>query len=351
MKKNKSQLLTTACISCKAVSIVLLMNIVTISSSYAGWWRTEQNMNLEASFGTISLNSNQNQAGQVFPANAVANIDGQAFTTHCDAGTVLPFPNYSPIYITGEYLLPVIESENGRNYVKVNDYLSAAVRYSYNATQIWLPVTNTLFAYPQEKCGHTQGHTGTTTFQISLKVLRPFTNSITFKTPVAVFYTGDGAGSAKLHGAGQVLYLTGTVVVPQTCRINADDRLDIDFGNISANAFAQAGVGNKPAGVNIQTRTLAIQCTNIEAQALLSLRVETDQASGEIIQSDNPAIGFKMADQNNKVLLPNNINSFIPFVNQNPANVTIKAWPVSSTNTVPTLGPFRARGYLRVDFN
>ena len=68
--------------------------------------------------------------------------------------------------------------------------------------------------------------------------------------------------------------------------------------------------------------------------------------------SDNPDIGFKMSDQNDNVLLPNNINSVIPFnLNQQPANVTIKAWPVSITGNKPEIGPFKSRGYLRVDFD
>jgi minor fimbrial subunit len=58
-----------------------------------------------------------------------------------------------------------------------------------------------------------------------------------------------------------------------------------------------------------------------------------------------------MSDQNDNVLIPNNINSKIHFNNTNPANIVVKAWPVSVTGNQPTPGPFQARGYFRIDFD
>jgi hypothetical protein len=351
MNKQKNQLLTAPALYNKALPIVLLFNIVTMSNTHAGWWRVEAANNIEASFGNVSLSDAQNQAGQTFPVTANANTNGQGFRTLCDQGTTISGGTLLQVYSTGEYLQPVDMNDGTKTFVHVNEYLSAALQYGHNTNLYWLPILNKRIGQTYEVCNGRYVHGGNTPFTISMRIKKAFVGFTSFKTPLAVIYSGDQAGSAKRNGAAQTVILTGTVTVPQHCKINADDRLDIDFGNISANAFGQAGIGNKPAGVNVQTRTLAIQCTNIDAQALLTLRVQTDQASGEMIQSDNPDIGFKMADQDNRVLLPNNINSYIPFVNQNPANVTIKAWPVSTTNNVPALGPFRARGYLRVDFN
>jgi minor fimbrial subunit len=144
---------------------------------------------------------------------------------------------------------------------------------------------------------------------------------------------------------------SGSVSVPQSCKIGTGDFLEIKFGEIPAYAFSQAGPGNKPNNVNKQTHTLAIQCTNINAQAILTLRLEAEKATGDMMVSDNPDIGFKLSDQNDKVLIPNNMNSVIPFnILQQPANVIIKSWPVSITGNTPQIGPFKSRGYLRVDF-
>lgn len=334
----------------RAIPFLIVLNLFGLSHTHAGWWREEAAANLEASFGSITLNSSQNVAGANFPATAKTNINGKNYTVRCDPDTSLSGA-LIPIYTTGEYVKPVILTEDKKNYTEVNDYLMAALQYGYSNNLYWLPMQNAHLGYSYENCNHTSIHGGDTPFNITMKIRKPFVGATSFRLAIAKIYSGDQAGTAKLRGAAQTVYLSGTVIVPQSCKINAGQKLDINFGDISANSFGSIGIGNKPANVNVQTRDLSIACTNIAAQALLTLRVQSEQSNGDIIQSNNPDIGFKIADQNNRVLTPNNANSFIPFVNQNPTNLTIKAWPVSSTNKVPALGQFRARGYLRVDFN
>jgi len=352
MKERENRLSASCFLWKKTISVAIALNVLVISPTHAGWWRVEAAKNIDASFGNVSLSESQNQAGQTFPVTANANTNGQGFRTFCDQGTTISSGTLLQVYSTGEYLQPEDINDGTKSFVHVNEYLSAALQYGHNNNLYWLPILNQRIGEAYEVCNGRYVHGGNTPFTVSMRIKKAFVGFTSFKTPLAVIYSGDQAGSAKRNGAAQTVFLTGTVTVPQHCKINTDDRLDIDFGDISANSFAQAGIGNKPTRVNVQTRTLAIECTNIAAEALLTLRVETEQATGgEIIQSDNPDIGFKMADQNNKILIPNAINSNIPFVNQNPANVIIKAWPVSTSNNVPAVGPFRARGYLRVDFN
>lgn len=334
----------------RAIPFLIVLNLFGLSHTHAGWWREEAESNLEATFGSITLNSSQNVTGANFPTTAKTNINGKGFTTKCDPGTTLTGESKT-IYTTGEYVNPVILSEDGKNYAAVNDYLMAALQYGYSSRLYWLPMENVVLGWANDMCGGSSAHYGDTPFNVTMKIRKPFVGATSFRLAIARIYTGDQAGTAKLRGAAQTVYLSGTVIVPQSCKINAGQKLDINFGDISANSFGSIGIGNKPANVNVQTRDLSIACTNIAAQALLTLRVQSEQSNGDIIQSNNPDIGFKIADQNNRVLTPNNANSFIPFVNQNPTNLTIKAWPFSSTNKVPALGQFRARGYLRVDFN
>lgn len=69
--------------------------------------------------------------------------------------------------------------------------------------------------------------------------------------------------------------------------------------------------------------------------------------------SDNPDVGFVVANSNGTPLMPNNLSSKIPFrLDDNAAaHVGIRAWPISVTGNKPVEGPFTARGYLRVDYD
>jgi minor fimbrial subunit len=41
---------------------------------------------------------------------------------------------------------------------------------------------------------------------------------------------------------------------------------------------------------------VAIKCTNVAAQAYLTMRVEAEKATGQMMVSDNPDLGFIVAD-------------------------------------------------------
>ncbi|MEB8248743.1 fimbrial protein, partial [Escherichia coli] len=144
----------------------------------------------------------------------------------------------------------------------------------------------------------------------------------------------------------------GRVEVPQNCELNAGQIVEFDFGDIGASLFSAAGPGNRPAGVMPQTKSIAVKCTNVAAQAYLTMRLEASAVSGQAMVSDNQDLGFIVADQNDTPITPNDLNSVIPFRLDAAAaaNVTLRAWPISITGQKPTEGPFSALGYLRVDY-
>lgn len=345
-------LLRKSSLPIKATSIAVLFNMLMLSNSHAGWWREEiDSKDLEAGFNPVTLTATQNVSGKNFPVTANTNINGKKYRTNCDAGTNLPI-GLKIIYTTGEYINPVVLSEDGRNFTAVNEYLIAALQYGYNANLYWLPMQNARLGLGTDTCNTATAHIGDTPFNIVMKIRKPFVGETTFRLPIARIYTGDVAGTAKLRGAFQTVYLSGKVIVPQSCKINVGQQLDIKFGDISADAFSFAGIGNKPLGVNSQTRQVNINCSNITAQAPLTLRIEAETAQSNMLISNNPHIGFKISDLNNNVLIPNNLNSFILFLldqNQS-ASVYFKAWPVSVTGQKPAVGPFSSKAYIRIDF-
>ena len=185
-----------------------------------------------------------------------------------------------------------------------------------------------------------------------LKVIRSFINMVPIprQTMFRVYVT-TSTGDALSTPVYTISY-SGKVEVPQNCEVNAGQMSSLIWRYWRI-VVQQGGAGNRPEGINPQTKTVAIKCTNVAAQAYLTMRVEAEKASGQMMVSDNPDLGFIVADKTGRPLTPNNLSSTIPFqLDDNAvANVSIRTWPVSVTGNKPTEGPFTARGYLRVDYD
>lgn len=149
-----------------------------------------------------------------------------------------------------------------------------------------------------------------------------------------------------------ILRLNATMTVPQSCTFDVGDVIEFNFGEIPTSAFSSAGAGNRIEG-KIQTQNIGIECRNIAAQEMMTARLEVTNPNQNIIVSNNPDVGFQLADKDNNVLVPNNINSRIPFkLDQNAkSNFILKGWPVSITGNRPTAGPVNAEGHVRIDFD
>lgn len=335
--------------------------LITAMDTSAGWWRLEENPVLYVDFGTYTFtNPADNAVGKTFSQTLTVDINGQYYSVHCNNGTVVNGTPQRPVrvYMTSDYVNGPPTTISGKRYTSVNEYLQASVEYDYNGRKVPVPAVNAYFGQSAERCDMSFGHGGNTVFSLTMRIAKPFVGFSVIDVPVADFYTGDNAspyGSGKANGAKQTLHLRGRVVVPQSCRINNDVESIIDFGHIPAYAFKAAGIGNKVNGIAKANMPLMIECnSHIPTNVPLSLRVQTDTVGGpanDIIMSNNPDIGFKISDANDNLLIPNNINSKAVFRNTNPANITLKAWPVSATGNQPEPGPFQARGYLRIDFD
>lgn len=342
----------------KTQLVVSALLLVTAMDSSAGWWRTEENKTLYADFGTYTFtNPADNTVGKTFNQTLVVNINGQYFRTYCNNGTNLT-GRPIPIYMTSDYINGTPINIAGNNFTTANEYLQASVAYTYNGQSVAVPSINKQFGTPSESCTTNQPHSGNTTFALIMRIAKPFIGFSYVDVPIADFYTGDNTapyGSGKANGAKQTLHLRGRVVVPQSCNINSDIESVIDFGNIPSYAFKAAGIGNKVNGLPKANMPLTIRCNAyIPTNAPLTIRVQADNVGGpanDIIMSNNRDIGFKISDANDNLLIPNDIYSKVDFINTNPANIVLKAWPVSATGNQPTPGPFQARGYLRIDFD
>lgn len=236
-------------------------------------------------------------------------------------------------------------------YQPVDDYLSVAVRLSQVCGYIYAPFNRQ--AWVSTTCAPgiiTSGAWAQTNWESSIKIRQKMIGGVYRRNLLLGTWTGcDGICDAPNLIYARV-YLNYSITVPENCVLNAGDIVTVDFGNISTGAFKTAGA--KAEGVNPIARSIALQCSNIQQQASLTMRVQADNVRNDAIVSNNPDVGFVVTDKNDNRLMPNNIRSLIPFNldNNGSANVTIKTFPVSVTGQKPTEGLVTSRAYLRVDF-
>lgn len=249
--------------------------------------------------------------------------------------------------------MPVVETEGSYKYLQLNDYLRGAMSITDSSAGTFYPPQDYVLmgTHPNVTKGKPFGIMDSN-FTFRLKVTRRFVDQVVSpkKTLFTVYVTT--ANTDPLSTPVYTISYSGIINVPQQCKVGVNDIVVINFGKIGSQLFSQAGAGNKPATVNKKLENIAIQCTNVEAKAYLTLRIEAEKVNGNMIVSDNPDVGFIVGDQNGNALTPNNIGSVIPFQldGAGSARTAITAWPVSVTGNKPKEGVFQSRGYLRVDY-
>ena len=293
------------------------------------------------------FNSSNNQVGQIVTLAEKSGYVG--VKAICPAGTT-GYRTYRS-YLTDLTITSIIDEFK---YLKLNDYLEGAMQISDDIAGIFYPPRGYV------KMGEAIAVSNQLPFEVRdsklvfrLKVTRRFINMVVIPRQVLFRVYVTSTPNDPLTSVVYTISYSGIVQVPQNCEVNAGSMVEFDFGDISASLFSKAGAGNRPEGVTPQSKTLGIKCTNIDAQAYLTLRLESEQSSGNMMVSSNPNVGFIVADKNLTPLAPNNVSSKIPFQLDGSASaqIPIVTWPVSVTGLKPQKGYFVARGYLLVDFD
>lgn len=334
----------------KTLYIVMLLSTVLLYSSQSAavvcYNARGPNVTDEVTYDlTNSFNSSNNKVGSI--------VELKRDFFYPTMAKCAPHKTRNPqtkrSYVTS---LPVLEVIGKYKYLKLNDYLSGAMQITDSYAGPFYPPVNyiQMGTHPNVPTGNAF-QINDRNFIFRLKVLRPFINHVVIPKNVLfrVYVTTETTDPLQI-----VVYnisYSGVIDVPQTCEINAGQIITIPFGKVSAHMFNQAGV--KPATVNPVERQIGIQCKNVNAQALLTLRLESERSVDNIMVSNNPNIGFQVAAQDGQILRPNDIKSSIKFQLDNAASarIPLKFWPVSVTGVKPTPGLYTGRGYLRVDYD
>ena len=294
-----------------------------------------------------TFTSQNNEVGKVVTINDKSTWVGVRAV--CPRGTTQNTTRRS--YVTD---LPIYQEIDRYQYLIINDYLAGAMSITDSATGIFYPPVNYWQMGMHPNIPNNQSFPVEDSKLIfKLMVLKRFINMVPINKQTLFRVYVTTTDSDPLTTVVYTISYSGKIEVPQSCELNLGQVIEFDFDNIGASLFRDAGVGNRPQGVDPQTKTVAIKCTNVDSQAALTLRLEAEKASGDMMVSDNSDLGFKVASANGTPLTPNTLASKIPFRLDEAASarITIQAWPVSVTGNKPTEGPFTALGYLRVDYD
>jgi len=244
-------------------------------------------------------------------------------------------------------------SDDGAQWFDVpnNDYLQVAMQvYIAGNRREFINVPQTAISNScNGSCSNVYATGGQ--IKIKLRIKKKFVGqSFLVNRDIGLIYAASSANDNPSQPI-VIIRLNAVMTVPQSCSFDVGDVIEFDFGQIPSSAFS-VSAGSRAQGVNTITKNIGIECKNIDAQQMLSARLEATNPKDNMIVSDNPDVGFQLADNNDRVLTPNNINSYIPFrLDENArSHFILKSWPVSITGQIPKAGPVAAQGHIRIDF-
>ncbi|MCS4299144.1 MULTISPECIES: fimbrial protein [Acinetobacter] len=326
--------------------VLFMMAMLSIDSAYAADCYpigSPHEFNFDYSF-----DSSQNYIGFSTPWREI-NIGGKYNMGGPCAGNV-----YNTYFTFKEALgLTPAGSDGGAQWFNVsnNDYLQIAMQvYIVGGRETFVNIPqNSVSNECNGSCLPPYGTGGRV--NIKLRIKKKFVGqSFLVNRDIGLIYAASGVNDNPSQPIA-IIRLNTTFTVPQSCSFDVGDVIEFDFGQISSGAFS-VGAGNRARGVNTITKNIGIDCKNIDAQQMLSARLEVANPKDNIILSNNSDVGFQIADNSDRVLIPNNINSYIPFRLDDNARSSfiLKSWPVSVTGEIPQAGPVAAQGHIRVDF-
>ncbi len=328
----------------------------SVAWGYTGWCTpTNGTQNYNYNFGTKTITDpSQNIAGQTYPDAFSWNLNSNYYATcDCDPNDTTSAP---PTYYTTVVNLPIGHNDGTSQFYKVNDYIEVASSV-YIAGNARSYVNVPFESYSNNWGGVCQSYLDTSTAwgtgakgNLSLYIAKPFVGTSTISS-VKIF---DLYGSLNQNSYGGTpmssVFISGQVIVPQTCSVNAGQIVTVDFGSFMSGEFKNKG--QMPAGYTPKTITVPIKCNGMDANASLTLRFQADASADEpaAIKTSNSDVGVQITDDSGKVIEPN--SGLIPFqLDDNlQATVTFHAAPISTTGNAPAEGTFSATAYIRVDF-
>lgn len=290
---------------------------------------------------TYNLNDpSQNTAGRVISPANTWNLGG-TYPGSCDCS------GSGVTYFKAEVPLSDVAYKDGTNtYYSVNEYLAVATdvwQAGYVNRYISTPFTDENDGYPgpcgTQPLGFGTGSSG----HVHLYFKKAFVGqSVIPSTTVMRIFGSKTAGSYSATPLA-IVNISGTITVPQSCKINDGQVINIEFGNILSNDFKTKGAG--PTGYAAKVEQLAYVCTNMAQGVKLSFTFK-GQASPDdsnALATNNPDVGVRLEDMNGAVLTPNSgkLPAVLDHATQK-GSTSFKSYPVNTTGKEPAAGEFKS---------
>ena len=247
---------------------------------------------------------------------------------------------------------PVVETSGNWKYLQLNSYLEGALKVTDSAVgDIYAPTNYAKMGVDScvpKSCNFPVADSNIT---LQIKIAKPFVGNVTIPQTNLFNVYINRTNTSPFGTPVYTISFSGSVTVPQSCEVNSNQVITIDFGTLSSGNFKTKG--QKPAGFMPVTEQVPVKCSGgVTEMASLSFRFQGTADSNEptAIATDNKDIAVQFTDNSGNVIIPN--TGTIPFQLQNYiATVPFSVAPISATGNKPLQGVFHAQAYIVVDFD
>ncbi|MCW6016423.1 fimbrial protein [Serratia marcescens] len=284
----------------------------------------------------------QNTAGRII-SNATGWSLGSSFKGDCDCTGVTGKP---PVYYRAIVPSGSLFYDDGTNkYYQITDKLAVASAVwieGYRTAYVSVPFDSTSNLYP-DTCSDYKNSTFDTgkKGRISLYFIKPFVGrEVIPATTIMNIYGSLISGSFGSTPMTSVI-LSGTITVPQSCKINDGQVINVDFGDIYNTALKTKGAG--PNGYSPKVVQMAYICNNISEGVKLSFTFKGQASSGDssALATNNNDVGVRIEDTNGTVVSPNSgkLPAQFDYSTQS-GSTSFRTYPVNTSGNTPTAGEF-----------
>lgn len=247
---------------------------------------------------------------------------------------------------------PVVETSGNWKYLQLNGYLEGALKVTDSvAGDIYAPANYAKMGVDScvpKGCNFPVSDSNIT---LQIKIAKPFVGNVTIPQTNLFNVYINRTNTSSFGTPVYTISFSGSITVPQSCEVNSNQVITIDFGTLSSGNFKTKG--QKPAGFMPVTEQVPVKCSGgVTEMASLSFRFQGTADSNEptAIATDNKDIAVQFTDNSGNVIIPN--TGTIPFQLQNYiATVPFSVAPISATGNKPLQGVFHAQAYIVVDFD
>lgn len=322
---------------------------------------------LSLQFPQTQISAQNNVAGKTLMdiANATSS---ESYSVKCECDTAHRDGMFHEIYYTADPAAGMVydKSVNGLSFYYLNEYVDVGTKiYVLNAGYTGVPFEHVSNQATTTKhtCEGTRSsavginlQTGTDS-QLSFNIKRSINGIVIIPaTDIALLYANISSNTNRGEVIAKVR-ISGSLIAPQSCTINANQDIVFDFESIPAADFS-SGAGQAISSRKI-TKTVDIACTGMGDERTQGVDVSftgTERsADNTMVATSNKDVGVKVYNKNNAEINVN--NGLLPadmdrttLLGRKDGSVTFSAAPASMTGARPQPGAFTATATLTVEF-